>query len=139
MTSSRTRDRRAGLVFCLFALVLLTGCPEGDRVVGEPETSGTEPADRTPAVEVRRILDDPAAFAGRDVTVHGQALPGLAFEFINEQPYQLDDGSGVIWVVTSGTLPAEGVEVTVRGTVAVPYQIKGRSYDVVIREQGQSP
>nr|NIV35598.1 hypothetical protein [Anaerolineae bacterium] len=57
-------------------------------------------------------------------------------EFVDEQPYLLEDGTGEVWIITREVMPPEGTKVTVTGTVRVPYQIKGRRYEVAVIEKG---
>ncbi len=67
--------------------------------------------------------------------MRGRVEPGLAFQFVNEQPYRLIDAGGALWVVTEREMPPAEQEITVRGVVAVPYQIKGRRYEVALLER----
>jgi hypothetical protein len=41
----------------------------------------------------------------------------------------------MLWVITGDVSPKEGAFVTVRGRIAKPYQIKGRSYQLVLLEE----
>lgn len=119
----------------LLAVLLLTGCIEERREIG-PEVIG--PSEQKPvagAVAVNDILADRQGFRGREVTVAGKVMPGLAFEFVSEQPYRIIQGESLLWVITNDIAPQEGSFVNVRGSIAAPYQIKGRSYDVVLVEK----
>lgn len=129
-------------------LIILAGCVEKEEAVvateKKPAPSLAEEAPEAPETQVQvekkagltiaDILNNPAAYEGKEVTLRGRATPGLAFEFVDEQPYLLSDGTGEIWVITRGTMPMQGAEVTVRGRVVTPYQIKGRHYEVAIIE-----
>ncbi len=121
--------KRCLWIFLVVVLVLL-GCTEKESTVGEkrPERE----ASRT--VPIGEIIRYKERYLEKDVLVRGRAEPGLAFEFVNEQPYLLVDDTGQIWVITSGVMPERDAMVTVRGTVLSPYQIKGRRYDIVIKE-----
>ncbi|NOZ60004.1 MAG: hypothetical protein GXO66_10605 [Euryarchaeota archaeon] len=130
----------------LLILLVLAGCVEKEEAVVEAVGEAVEAPVATPqpepapagdaggGVRVADILDNPEAYEGMEVVLRGTALPGLAFEFVDEQPYLLNDGTGEIWVITRGTMPMQGSEVVVRGRVVVPYQIKGRHYEVAIIE-----
>jgi hypothetical protein len=121
----------------IVALALLAVSCERERPVGEKEAAPFPQEVEARAVSISEVLANLESLKGKDVTVSGEALPGMAFEFVDEQPYQLKDETGAIWVVTRGVMPAEGVRITVRGTVEAPYQIKGRRFDVVILEAEQ--
>lgn len=125
--------RRAIAVAIAVAVLALSWACERERAVGEKEAPPPEAV--VEAVSISDVLGDAALYSGKEVTISGEALPGMAFEFVDEQPYQLRDETGTIWVITSGVMPAEGARITVKGKVATPYQIKGRRFDVAIIEE----
>lgn len=113
---------------------ILTGCIENREEIGpEVKTRKTVPA--TTGLRISTIMADPDTYRGKQVTVAGKVLPGLAFEFISEQPYRIIQGESLLWVITTGTSPPEGEFVTVKGKIASPYQIKGRSYQLALLEE----
>ncbi len=120
-----------GLPHLLLLVFLITGCTEGENPVrGMKETKEVS----RKAVPIGQILKRPDLFLDRPVTIRGTAHAGLAFEFVDEQPYRLQDNTGSIWVITRGTMPREGSTVVVTGRVVSPYQIKGRRYEIAILE-----
>ena len=132
-------------VLFLLTMLILAGCVEKEEAVVATEKKPLskevsealpqeEKVEKRAGITIADILNNPAAYEGKEVTLRGIATPGLAFEFVDEQPYLLSDGTGEIWVITRGVMPAQGTEVTVRGEVVVPYQIKGRHYEVAIIE-----
>ena len=102
------------LTFALaLALLLLTGCPQGTTV--------------------RDIQNDPGRFRDREVTITGRAV--TAFGAAGEGAYELDDGTGRIWVLASrGGVPSEGARVRVTGRVSSGVTFAGRNFGTVIRE-----
>ncbi len=118
---------------CVEKEVAMVGDVEGADASGEGATSGIlqQSGDE---LRIGDILENPEAYEGKEVVLRGTVTPGLAFEFVDEQPYLLSDGTGDIWIVTRGTMPMQGAEVRVRGIVVVPYQIKGRHYEVAVVE-----
>ncbi len=116
----------------LLLLLTLVGCTEREEVVGEKKETGQSTEATT---RIADILGSPESFDGRDVTIEGTAIPGLAFEYVDEQPYRLKDPTGEIWVITRGYMPEEGRWVVVKGTVVSPYQIKGRRFEVAVIER----
>lgn len=115
-------------------LAALGGCIEDRQDIG-PEVKKTAAAQAVQGDRIENINADKDAYNGREVTVAGKVLPGLAFEFVGEQPYQIIQGDSLLWVITNDVSPAEGTFVTVRGRIAAPYQIKGRSYAIVLLEK----
>jgi len=83
---------------------------------------------------VSLLVDRAGEFRDKEVVVYGKAVPGLAFEFVGEQPYLLELGGKSLWVVTRGAPPAEGAWLTVRGVLRMPYQLKGRHYQAALEE-----
>ncbi len=124
----------------LILLLLAAGCIQSEEAfqVENATPQEVQPQQKVPGkagLTVEKILSNPVSFDGKKVTLEGVATPGLAFQFIEEQPYQLDDGTGKIWVITTQEMPPEGARVRVTGVVVVPYQIKGRHYEVAILEE----
>ncbi|GAB4345623.1 MAG: hypothetical protein Kow0089_22800 [Desulfobulbaceae bacterium] len=119
---------------CLAALVLAQGCIEGQREIGM-EVIEEKVVTEAAGASIADILAARKDYLGREVTVSGKVLPGLAFEFVSEQPYRIIQEETVLWVITEDVAPTEGAFVTVRGRIASPYQIKGRSYDLVLLEE----
>jgi len=115
-------------------LLLLAGCIDGQQEIGL-EVRKKDTGAMISGVAIASIIGDPAGYRGQEVIVSGKVLPGLAFEFVSEQPFQIIQGESLLWVITRGVSPSEGEFVTVRGTVASPYQIKGRSYQLALLEE----
>lgn len=121
------------MVMCIFlSLILPASCIEKEITVEKKEDKGE--ALKSESVSIAHILQGRETYRGKTVTVFGKVTTGMAFEFVNEQPYLLDDGSGEIWVITKGVMPKEGSEIKVVGEVMAPYQIKGRKYEIVVLE-----
>lgn len=125
---------RIFLILALFSSVAISGCIEKRQDIG-PEVKKLNREEQRYGEDIETVIKDPEAFNGREITVAGKVMPGLAFSFINEQPYQIIQGDSLLWVITDEIPPAEGAFVEVRGRIAVPYQIKGRSYQIVLLEE----
>jgi len=63
---------------------------------------------------------------------YGLTIPGTR---IGGGAYKIDDGTGSIWVVTEGSVPAKGTEIGVRGVVGSGVNWKGRNYGLGIFEK----
>lgn len=116
----------------LIVVSLLLSCVGKEDIVGLKESGSSEV--KAEGTKISAILANSSSYHGRAVTVVGKASGGRAFQFVNEQPYRVDDGTGEIWVVTSGIVPQEDSTVAVTGRVEAPYQIKGRRYEVALIE-----
>lgn len=121
------------IIACGFGL-LLAGCIEGRRDIG-PEVKKTAVQPKETGMAIADIFAAQETYKGKEVVVSGKVLPGLAFEFISEQPYRIIQGESLLWVITSEASPPEGAFITVRGRIASPYQIKGRSYQLALLEE----
>ena len=81
-------------------------------------------------VSVKRLLDDPSHFNGKNVTIHGQIKQGQGALGLGE--YQIDDGTGALTVVTQhGGSPRKGADVRVKGTFHAVAQVGSRSIAVL--------
>ena len=83
--------------------------------------------------KISDINNDPGRYAGKDVTIAGEVTN--SFGALNQGTFELDDGTGRMWVVSSGFgVPAQGARVAVTGRVQSGVTIGGRSFANVLRE-----
>ena len=54
--------------------------------------------------------------------------------FVQKGIYQVDDGSGKIWVVSQKRRPSRGQQVTVKGIIRTGFSINNQTFGVVITE-----
>ncbi len=64
---------------------------------------------------INQILAEPGRFAGQEVTVGGQVVKSASV--LGRGAYQIDDGTGTLWVVTKRGAPRQGARVAVKGRV----------------------
>ena len=64
---------------------------------------------------INRILAEPQRYANDDVKVTGRVLTSASV--LGRGAYQIDDGSGTLWVVSQRGVPRKGARVSVTGTV----------------------
>ncbi len=85
---------------------------------------------------ISRLLADPVAFASKDVTVAGRVTkvwdPSLGF--LNIAAYQVDDGSGRIWVLSRNGAPSEGREVGLKARVRRDFKLGNEVLGAVLNE-----
>lgn len=89
--------------------------------------------DRT---RISKILENPDRYANTSVQVAGRVTKTYGVNLIIAEAgaYQLDDGSGKIWVISKNGLPREGSEVGLRGMVSGGVKLIGQTFGTVIRE-----
>lgn len=83
---------------------------------------------------VKEIVTSPAQFEGKEVRVRGKVKGITKIPLVDLKMYLLDDGSGEVTVVTSGSLPAENETVTLKGTVESMAIMGGESIGLRIKE-----
>jgi hypothetical protein len=64
---------------------------------------------------INQLLAEPGRFAGKEVTVGGQVVKSASV--LGHGAYQIDDGTGTVWVITKAGAPRDGARVSVTGHV----------------------
>jgi len=98
----------------LGATFLLTACPSSTNIA--------------------RINSDPSRYRNKEVSLTGRVTD--SFGALGRGAYQLDDGTGRIWVVVQDNrgVPNRGAEVGTRGRVQSGVSFGGRNFGTVIQE-----
>jgi hypothetical protein len=79
------------------------------------------------------INRDPARFANQEITISGQASD--SFGAMGNGIFQIDDGSGRIWVVSQNFgIPGNGAKVAVTGRVQQGISFGGRTFGTVLMQ-----
>jgi hypothetical protein len=105
--------KRVGIVsFLLTATLLLTACPQQESI--------------------SRINADPGRFRNKEVGIVGRVTD--SYGVLGNGAYEVDDGTGRIWVVTTRGVPSRGSRVGAKGHVHNGFSFAGRSYGTVIEE-----
>lgn len=85
---------------------------------------------------ISRILNDPAAFAERDVTVAGRVT--RVFDpsggLLALSAYQVEDKTGKIWVLSRSGTPSVGREVGLKGRVRQDFRLGSEVFGAVLNE-----
>jgi hypothetical protein len=90
----RKRLGRYWWAFLVFAVLFLPGC--------EQKT-------------IKHILVDPHRYVDQEVGVAGKVVS--SYSILGHGAYEVDDGTGTLWVVSNNGVPREGVRVGVKGTI----------------------
>ena len=85
------------------------------------------------STRIGRILQDPARYQNRNVTVDGRVTKSIG-AFV-AGVYEVEDESGKIYVLSSRGVPSTGSRVQVKGTVTPGVNVMGRSFGTTIRER----
>jgi hypothetical protein len=64
---------------------------------------------------IHHILADPHRYANQEVAVAGRVL--RSYSVMARGAYEVDDGTGTLWVVSQAGVPREGARVGVKGTL----------------------
>jgi hypothetical protein len=97
----------------MFCALVLAGCPQGTTIAD--------------------INRDPSRYAGKEVTILGNVVD--SFGALGQGAYQMDDGTGRIWVISEGFgVPSNGARVRVTGRVSTGVTLGSRSFGTVLRE-----
>lgn len=104
-------DRKLLLLSMLAAALFLVGCE---------------------ATTISRIKADPSRYQGKTVAVRGTVVNSVGI--LSKGGYEIDDGTGRIFVITDHGVPSSGARVVVQGTVFSGATILGQAVGVAIRE-----
>lgn len=87
------------------------------------------------SIKINRILVDPARYHNKRVSVEGTVTN--SYGALVAGVYQVDDGTGRIYVLSNRPVPARGAKVKVDGAVQSGVTVMGRSFGATIRESGR--
>ena len=104
--------KAAVFVVLIAGTLLLTACPS--------------------QTNIGKITADPDRYRGKEIGIAGTVtdsygIPGAG-------AYEIDDGTGKIWVATKRGVPSRGARVGAKGYVHNGFSFAGRSYGTVIEE-----
>jgi len=105
--------KRLGLSsLILIGVVLLTACPKQETI--------------------SRINADPGRYRNKEVGIVGNVTD--SYGVLGNGAYEVDDGTGRIWVVTTRGVPSRGARVGAKGKLYTGLAIQGRSFGTVLQE-----
>ena len=81
---------------------------------------------------ISKINADPARYKTKDVGIVGTVTD--SYGVMGNGAYEIDDGTGRIWVVTTRGVPARGARVGTSGRVHTSFSYGGRSFGTVLQE-----
>jgi hypothetical protein len=83
---------------------------------------------------ISKINADPNRYLDKEVGIVGRVTDSYGVPFVGGA-YELDDGTGKIWVVTQQGVPSRGARVGVKGRVYSGATFRGRGFGTAVREE----
>jgi hypothetical protein len=84
---------------------------------------------------VNQINADPSRYNGKTISIVGTVTD--SWGVLGNGAYEIDDGTGRMWVVADRTVPARGTRVEAKGRVMTGFVARGRNMGTVLRETGR--
>jgi len=72
---------------------------------------------------INEIRANPSKYADKEVSVVGNV--GRSFSLLGRGAYEIDDGTGKLWIISDKGVPREGARVLVKGTIRDGYSLGG--------------
>jgi hypothetical protein len=108
--------RKAAFFFAILAGTLfLTACPS--------------------QTNIGKINANPGRYRNREVGIVGRVTD--SYGVLGNGAYEIDDGTGRLWVVTRRGIPSRGSRVAAKGYVHSGFSFGGRSFGTVLEETGR--
>jgi hypothetical protein len=64
---------------------------------------------------INKVLADPGRYRNREVKLSGSVTD--SYSLVGRGAYQIDDGTGKLWIVSDNGVPRKSARVVVKGTV----------------------
>jgi len=85
-------------------------------------------------VKISDIQANPGQYEGKEVNISGTVNETYWLGLLKAGAYQINDGTGAIWVSTNQTPPDKGTKASVKGTVTSALKIGDKSLGIAITE-----
>jgi hypothetical protein len=108
--------RLGAALLLLGAVVLITACPS--------------------QTTISKINADPSRYRDKEVAIVGTVRD--SYGVLGNGAYEIDDGTGRIWVVTRRGVPSRGARVGAKGRVHTGFSFGGRNYGTVLEESDRA-
>jgi hypothetical protein len=70
---------------------------------------------------INEIKADPGRYANREVSVIGTVVRSVSV--LGRGAYEIEDGTGKLWVISERGVPREGAKIVVKGTIVDGYSL----------------
>jgi hypothetical protein len=108
--------KTAVLLTLLSGIFLFTACPSQTNIA--------------------KINADPGRYRGKEVGIAGTVTN--SYGVMGNGAYEIDDGTGRIWVATRRGIPSRGARVGAKGYIHNGFTVSGRSFGTVMEETDRS-
>ena len=81
---------------------------------------------------ISKINADPGRYRDKEVGIVGNVTD--SYGVLGNGAYEIDDGTGRLWVVTKRGVPARGSRVGAKGRVYTGFNFGGRNFGTVLEE-----
>lgn len=85
---------------------------------------------------ISKINADPSRYRDKEVAIVGTVRD--SYGVLGNGAYEIDDGTGRIWVVTRRGVPSRGARVGAKGRVHTGFSFGGRNYGTVLEESDRA-
>lgn len=88
-------------------------------------------------LEIGKLVRNPDKYYDKTVQIAGEVTKSYSANLIITDigAYQIDDGSGRVWVVSRSGVPREGAKVGIKGRVDSGLKLGGETLGVLVREE----
>lgn len=90
------------------------------------------------AVSIGEIKNSPQRFHDKRVTISGIVDETITLPILGVGVFQLNDGTGKIWVKPNNRMPEKSDRVSVTGTIKVGLTISGKSFGMILLESKEN-
>lgn len=104
--------KAAAFAVLIGGLLLLTACPSQTNIA--------------------KINADPDRYRGKEIGIAGTVTN--SYGALSTGAYEIDDGTGRIWVATTRGVPSKGSRVGAKGYIHNGFNFAGRSFGTVMEE-----
>src|ERR687883_86704 len=84
---------------------------------------------------INKINADPGKYYNKKVSIEGTVTD--SYGVLGQGAYELDDGTGKIWVIAERAVPARGSRVEAKGHGITGFVYRGRNLAAAVRETGR--
>jgi hypothetical protein len=111
----RTSQRISFISLLFIGTLLFTACPQRESI--------------------SKIMADPGRYRNKEVSIVGRVTD--SYGVLGQGTYEIDDGTGRLWVATRRGVPSRGAHVGVKGRILSGGNFGGRNFGTILEESGR--
>ncbi|HEV7373453.1 MAG TPA: hypothetical protein VGN95_01945 [Pyrinomonadaceae bacterium] len=108
----RTNHRTSLSLLLLIGTLLFTACPQRESI--------------------SKIMADPGRYRNKEVSIVGTVTD--SYGVLGQGTYEIDDGTGRMWVATRRGVPSRGSHVGAKGRILSGGNFGGRNFGTILEE-----